>query len=276
MTYKAPIRRVDTAKGHYYVDANNDRIPGVTTIISNGTPKPALINWAANATAEYAIDNWDDLAKLSPSKRLSALQKARYIEKDAAAKRGTEIHGFGEKAVQGQEVDPPEELVGHVESYIHLLDEFQLQPVLVEFTVMSYKHGYAGTADLIADFPLGLPNYPGVECPRLLIDLKSNRSGIFGETAMQLSGYRYADVYVDPKDGQEKPMLEVDGCAAVHIRADGADLIPVTAGPTEHRALLYAQQVGAFDKVSRDLVGDPVTPPSRRPRRRLQIAEGAA
>jgi hypothetical protein len=60
-----------------------------------------------------------------------------------------------------------------------------------------------------------------MECPRLLIDLKTNRSGIFGETALQLAGYRHADTYLD-EDGNEQPMLEVDGCAAVHITADGA------------------------------------------------------
>jgi hypothetical protein len=50
--YTAPIRRVDTAKGHYYRDATGQRVPGVTTIIGDGVPKPALINWAANAAAE--------------------------------------------------------------------------------------------------------------------------------------------------------------------------------------------------------------------------------
>lgn len=267
MTYKAPIRRKETAKGHYYVDADNQRVPGVTTILSGGLPKPALINWAANSTAEYAVDHWAELGDLSPSQRLKKLQGARYEEKDRAAKRGTEVHNLGEQLARGEEVEVPEELVGHVESYVQFLDEFQVQPVLIEVTVMSHQYGYAGTLDLIADFPtLG---------KRLLCDLKTNRSGIFGETALQLAGYRYADTYVD-ESGAEVPMVEVDGCAAIHVRADGADLIPVTAEERQLRQLRYAQQIAEFDKSSRDLVGAPVPPPSTVVRRRLEIVSEVA
>ncbi|PXY16485.1 hypothetical protein, partial [Prauserella flavalba] len=229
--YKAPIRRVDTARGHHYVDANGARVPGVTTILSGGLPKAALVNWAGKATAEYAIDNWNTLGELSPAKRLEKLNKARYEEKDRAAKRGTEVHNLAERLVRGEEVEVPDELAGHVESYVQFLDAWQVQPVHIEITVMSHRHGYAGTLDGIFDFPLGVPGYPQ-ECPRLLVDLKTNRSGIFGETALQLAGYRYADTYVDD-NGDEQPMIPVDGCAAVHVRADGADLIPVTAGPVQ-------------------------------------------
>jgi hypothetical protein len=153
----------------------------------------------------------------------------------------------------------------HVESYVHFLDEFDPQPLLVETLVLSYQYGYCGTFDLIADFPtLG---------KRLLVDLKTNRSGIFGETAIQLAGYRYADIYLDA-EGNEQPMIPVDGCTAVHIRAEGFDLVPVVAGPVQHRVLLYAQQIKQFDEGSRDLVGAPLAPPGRVQRRRLEIVEG--
>lgn len=267
--YVGPIRRVETAKGHRYEDANRRRVPGVTTIISQGVPKPALINWAANSTAEYAVDHWAELGELSSSARLKKLQGARYEVKDAAANRGTEIHNRAEKLAQGEEVDLPDDIAGHVESYIHFLDEFQVEVVLLEAVVFSHRHGYAGTTDAVFRFPLGLPGYD-MPAPVLLCDLKSNRTGIFGETALQLAGYRYADTYVDA-NGDEQPMIEVDGCAAIHVRADGFDLIPVTAGPQQHRALLYAAQVGEFVQDSRDLVGNPIPPPSRVQRRRLEI-----
>lgn len=268
MSYRAPIRRKNTARGHYYVDADNQRVPGVTTILSGGLPKPALINWAANSTAEYAVDHWDELGTLSPSQRLKKLQGARYEEKDRAANRGTEVHDLAEKLVRGEEIEVPDELAGHIESYCRFLDEFQVQPVLVEVTIVSHQYGYAGTLDLIADFPtLG---------KRLLVDLKTNRSGIFGETALQLAGYRYADAYLDEETGEEKPMVEVDGCAAVHVRADGADLIPVTAEEKQLLQLRYAKQVAEFDKHSRELVGAPIAPPSTVQRRRLEIASEVA
>lgn len=251
-----PIKRIDTARSHHYVDAAGTRVPGVTTILSGGLPKPALINWAANATAEAAVDRWAELGAMPVGKRLKELQGARYAERDAAAKRGTEIHGFGERLVKGETVDPPPELLGYVEGYARFLDAFQVVPVHVEFGVASYKHAYAGSGDLIAD--VMIPRYGR---QRLLIDLKSNKSGIFGEVALQLAAYRYADVLLsaDP-NGEEQPMIEVDGCAAVHIRPNGSDLILVTATTEVHRTFLYVAQIAAFDKISRDLIGAPIAP----------------
>jgi hypothetical protein len=252
--FVAPIRRHDTAKGHNYKDATGARVPGVTTIISGGMPKPALINWAANATADAAINDWERLSEMKPAARLKYLQGARYEEKDLAAKRGTEVHGFAEHLVKGEPVQVPDELVGHVEAYARFLDEFHIEPVHVEFSIASYKHGYAGTGDLIADVRVG------ATARHLLMDVKTNRSGIFGETALQLAAYRYADVLLD--GDQEHPMPEVDGCAAIHVRSDGYSLIPVTAGPEQFRAFLYVAQVAKFDKDSRDLIGAPLAPPT--------------
>lgn len=267
MRFTAPVKRVETARGHKYVDANGTRVPGVTTILDKGIPKPALINWSANTTAEAAVDRWDELTDLSPSKRLDALKKARYEDKDRAAKRGTEVHALAEKLMKGEEVEVPDELAGHVESYVQFLDEFQPKPVLIEAVIMSHSYGWAGTLDLIAHFPtLG---------KTLLCDVKTNRSGIFGETALQMAGYRYADTYVD-EDGQEQPMIQVDGCAAIHVRADGYDLIPLTVGKRQLTVLRYAKEIGDFSDSSRDLVGGPVIAPGSVPRRRLESVQEAA
>jgi hypothetical protein len=267
--YVAPIRRVDTAKSHYYVDANGERVPGVTTILSDGIPKPALINWSANSTAEYAVDHWDELAQLSPSARMKELQSARYKEKDRAANRGTEVHDLAEKLTRGDEVEVPDLLAGYVESCVQFLEDFAVRPILLETTCMSHQYGWAGTFDAILEFTNGLKGLP-MERPRILIDWKTNRSGIFGETALQLAGYRHADTYLD-ENGDEQPMPEVDGCAAVHLRPDGYDLIPVVAGEEQLLQLRYAKQVAGFVKHSRDLVGAPVEPAGRTPRRRLEL-----
>lgn len=257
--YQPPIRRKDTAKGHHYVDAAGTRVPGVTTILGDGVPKPALINWAANATADAAVNRWDELADMPPAKRLDALRKARYEEKDAAANRGTVVHGYAERLVAGESVEAPEALVGHVEAYARFLDEFRVEPVHVEFSVASHRYGYAGTGDLIAR--LAIPRR-GVVLS--LCDVKTNRSGIFGETALQLAAYRYADVLITgtgPTQA-EQPMPDVDDTFAIHVRADGYSLVPVTADETTFRSFLYAQQVAQWAKASSDLVGPPVQPPS--------------
>lgn len=251
--YVAPIRRHDTAKGHYYKDAAGARVPGVTTLIGDGVPKPALINWAGNSTAEYAVDNWDDLAALPPAQRLKRLQGARYAERDKAKDRGTEVHRAAEKLLSGQSVQVPEEIAGHVESYARFLDEFKVEPVHVEFSCISYKWGYAGTADLC-----GWLQLPERGRTLLLMDLKTSRSGVFGETALQLAGYRYADVWaIDGKEQQPDP---VEHCAGIHVRGDGYDLVPVECGEQEFKDLLYAARVGQFVARSRDLIGAPIAP----------------
>lgn len=249
MIYTPPIRRVDTAKGHYYKDANGSRVPGVTTILG-ALPKDGLINWAGSATAAAAVNRWEELADLPPATRLKELETARYKDRDLAGKRGTEVHTYAEHLINGEEVTVPDELVGHVEAYAKFLDVFKVEPVAVEFGVAHYRHGYAGTCDLIADV-----NVPRLGRKRLLMDIKTARSGIWGDNALQLAAYRYAEVVIgDP----ERPVPEVDGCAGIHVRGDGADLVPVTADEAVFRAFLYVKQVYEFEKVSRDLVGEPI------------------
>jgi hypothetical protein len=252
--YVAPIRRKDTAKGHYYRDANGVRVPGATTIIGDGVPKPALINWASNTTADYAVDHWDELAEMPPAQRLKTLQGARYAEKDRAGKRGTEVHQAAERLLSGESVQVPDEIAGHVEAYARFLDEFAVEPVHVEFACVSYQWGYAGTADLYAR--VQLPDRD--EKALMLMDLKTSRSGIYGETALQLAAYLYADAWVI--DGTEVVPGHVDYCAGIHVRADGYDLVPIDVDQDQHKAFLYAQRVGAWSKTSRDLVGAPIAP----------------
>ncbi|MCF8605123.1 hypothetical protein L5I01_17350 [Gordonia sp. HY442] len=255
--FQAPMRRKNTARGHYYVDANGIRIPGVTTILGDGLPKKALINWAASATAEYAIDNWDELGDLSASARLKKLNGGRYGVTDKAKKRGTEVHGYAERLVKGEKVTGvPELLRGHVEAYARFLDRFDVQPVVVEESIVNYTIGYAGTLDLIAD----ILNPETGQHERWLLDAKTNEKGIYGETALQLAAYRNAEFLVDA-EGNETPMLDVVRCGAIHITSSDAQLIPVLAERQQFLAFRYAQQIAEFDAGSRDLVGAPLDPP---------------
>lgn len=202
---------------HYYQDATGERIPGVTTILGSGLPKPALVNWAGNTTAAYAVDNWDDLNGLGISERLERLKKCRYEDRDAAAKRGTEVHALAERLIKGEAVTVPDELKGHVESYVAFLDDWHIEPTHVEITVVNYTVGYAGTLDLIGRLP---------DETVTLADIKTTRSGIFGEVALQLAAYRYAEKYLTA-DGGEADMPEVDETHAIWVRADGYSVYPM-------------------------------------------------
>lgn len=251
-----PIVRRNTAKGHHYVDGAGTRVPGVTTIVKAGVPKgDALVNWSAKATAQYAVDHWDELALLGPAARYEKLLKARYEDRDGAANRGTAVHRYGEALLRGESPMVPGELVGHVEAYARFLEEFDVRPVHVEFGCISYRFGRSGTADLCAEL-----THPDRGRVTGLIDVKTSRSGIYGEVALQLGGYRFADYW--EVDGVEVPPVEVDGCYALHVRSDGYSLHPIEVTEAEDLALWHAQEVGAWVKDSRDLVGEPLIPPS--------------
>jgi len=251
------IKRIDAGKGHHYIDTETGiRIPGATTILGDGVPKPALINWSATATAEYAVDHWDELTAAAPSARLKTLNGARYAVKDEAANRGTQVHTLAEHLVKGERISVPTGLEGYVEAYVRFLDEFNVRPIEVEGLVWSEEHNYCGTFDLIAE----LDNPDSDDTTLWLLDIKTNRSGIFGETALQLAAYRYADHLI--VDNEALPMREVERTGAIHVRPNGCSLIPVEAEELQFRQFLYAKQVAEFVKTSRDLVGDAIRPPT--------------
>lgn len=250
MKYSPPVARVETKRGHYYKDGAGQRIPGVTTILGDGLPKAALINWAANATAEAAINTWDELSDLPPAQRLDRLKRARYETTDKAKRRGTEVHGYAEHLVQGEQVTGiPDELRGHVENYTRFLDGFNVQPVLVEVVIVNYTHGYAGTLDLVAE----------IDCPTCnqrcvwLLDVKTNEKGIYAETALQLAAYRYSEFYVD-NDGNELPMVDVTHCGAIHLTSDDVTLVPTLSGIEQFKLFRIAAKVREFTKSSDELV----------------------
>jgi hypothetical protein len=230
-------RRVNRGRGHGYlldgVDAD-----GVTWVLSEGVPKPALIGWAANTIRDYAVDHWDELAAVAPSERVKQLTRARYESRDAAANRGTAVHALAHQLAAGQEIDVPEELVGHVDAYLQFAKDWQPQEQLVEVVCVNRMHRYMGTLDLVAHLADG---------DTWLLDWKTGGTGVYPEVALQLAAYRNAETYLGP-DAQEHPMPEVDRCGVVWIRADGYDLFPVQADVDTFRTFLYAQQIAHWRK----------------------------
>lgn len=262
------IQRVNRGRNHWYVDTDTDtKVPGVTTINGNGLPKPALLNWAGDATAEYAVDNWDDLAKLPTSERLKKIRGGRYEKRDAAANKGSEIHQLAERLSAGERVTVPDALTGYVQSCVQFLDDFDLRPLHIEAVVYSESRRHVGTLDLIGDvlLPEG-PQYDHIPrrddgYSRGLFDWKTGRSGIFGDVALQLSPYRFSELLILP-DGEVIDMPEVDFCAGIHLRADGYSFVPLECGSEQYRDFLYVKEVARIVGGLRDLVGEPIVAPT--------------
>lgn len=274
-----PTRRRNYGNGHgYYLDGTEIKGRGVTTLIGNGFPKNALQYWAAKEVATCAVDErdiWEPLLKRARNAAWEYLKEAPFRDRDAAARRGTEVHRIAERLQAGEEIEVPPELVGHVDSYLLFREEWQPTDEIIEGVVVNRTQRYMGTFDAIGTLPgfremcvaQGLPD-PGFD--RVLYDLKTNRSGVYPEVALQLAAYRNAEAYLPRVDGDcdELPMPQVDACAVLHIRADGYDLVPVDAGERAFRAFLYCAQTAAFIGTSKEpgwgaeLVGDPLPAPS--------------
>lgn len=249
------IQRINTARGHWY-KIDGVKADGVTTLIGDGTRKKALEAWGIRSVAEYAAAHLDRLVEMQPMGAeaiVAALKQSPYTDRDKAANRGTEVHALAEELIHGREVDVPPELAGHVDSYVRYLDEWQPEPIAVERVCASRQWNYCGTFDAVYRLRDG----------RVVIgDIKTSRSGIFSETALQLAAYRYAEVYVDA-DGTEKPMtdLGIEHGQGLWIRGDDYAVLPIQCDEPVFKAFLHIAYGARWMKANKNIVGDPETAP---------------
>jgi hypothetical protein len=203
-------------KAHrYWLDGKP--IPGVTTLLGKGLPKPALPYWSAKTVAEFVVDNPEQVEQIRSLGRgpaVAALKAIPWQARDEAAVRGTDVHQLAEEIIHGREVDVPDHLLAHVEGYVKWLDDFGVTPVLTERPVASRSLWYAGTFDAIVDMG-------GV---RWGLDWKTSK-GVYGSTALQVAAYMGAEFY-QAEDGSEQPIPEVERIGVVHITEAGTQLRP--------------------------------------------------
>lgn len=283
----APTRIQKSGNGHtYYLDG--EWCPGVTTVLSDGIPKPGLIGWASKVPAEFVADRltvaktadgrtrivadelvddlrkwqesrtggkvvkWSDSTPLPRAAIADALSNVRYLDLGEAAAKGTDVHNIGERLARGEEVEVSEAIRGHFDSYVQFLNDWEPANARLELVGINRKWRYMGKFDLLADFPgkyWTSGPWEGKPVGRGLLDIKTARSGIFAEVALQLQAYRFCETILGPEG--EEPMPSVDFVAAIHVRADGYDVIPfdVTGDPrtdAAYRTFLYAKQVGEW------------------------------
>ncbi len=265
----APATRIQNyGSGHgYFLDGA--KVPGVTRIIGDGLPKPALLDWSAKMTAQFVVNRLtidaegrvlaDDVVRdayawnrtrTRPERHSAGLDRlalekilkdVRYADLDAASGKGTKVHEIATSLALGEDVDIPEELVGHVDAYSKFLDEWDPTDMLVERVVINRRWRYMGRFDLSAEFPT---------YGRGLLDIKTSRSGIFGEVALQLEGYDNAETmvvgYDDDNVAIEEPLPDHDWLGAVHVRADGYDVYRFERRPDTFRVFLYCKQIAEW------------------------------
>jgi hypothetical protein len=209
-------------------------VPGVTTILGV-LDKPAIPKWAATQVAEFVANHPDlteqmkQLGGVGPT--IAFLKNLPWEKRDTAAVRGTDVHNIAERIVHGDQVEVPEHLVGYVESALAFMDDYGIEPFLVERVIGSRKHQYAGKLDLVAD---------SKKAPRAIWDYKTTASGIYAPTAWQNAGYAFADFWVG-ESGLEYDMrgADIQASFGVHLRPDGYAVHRLEFGPHVFEEFLH-------------------------------------
>lgn len=191
-------------------------VPSVTTI-TGMEDKPNLIQWAADMTLRWAVDNWNTLGQRSDQQ---AYNWGRYRWRDVRDERalvGTEAHAWVEADLNGEWEYPPvsEEAAQCVDQWNLLRASHVLEPLHVEVTAWNHTDGWAGTLD-----------YGGyVDGVLTLGDAKTSK-GLWEGHRMQLAALANAEVLmIKQEDGTwieiEPPKWE--RFSFFHLRPDYYD-----------------------------------------------------
>jgi hypothetical protein len=150
--------------GYYADHLTGDRLRSVTTILSGGVPKPALVHWAGNMCTDSAIENLPALVAASrhPAQLEELrlwIRKAHTRKKDERAEVGSAVHAIIEARILGTPLpssvkvageewalDGPE-LAPYVTNFLRFEAEWAPEWTASEMVVANPEHGYAGTLD---------------------------------------------------------------------------------------------------------------------------------
>jgi hypothetical protein len=258
-----------------------NRLPSVTTVL--GVLSKDGLPWAAaRETAVYAVHHWDEIARFSQPEQVDKLRRHHRGIWDHRAALGTAVHTVNEHWARGETIDPTalvEEMqqttrIWADRSTIELAQELdimidglekawqQLNPQTVSAEdVVRYPHpdlGYIGQTDWRAV----------IDGRTWLIDVKTTgeldptKAFYYDSWRLQLAAYRYCTEtvrYSQPRvhrpyakgvtETGSEPLPPVDGCAVLHVRANGEwSWIPVEAGKAEHDLFLSLRAVWGWLK----------------------------
>lgn len=248
----ASVKTKKQGDSRFYVrEGHDEKVPGVTSIL-NSIPKPFLTFWAAKVVAETALECLPEVMGLAMKDKQGAidfLKGAPRRSTSGAADTGTEVHNLFERIAKGENIGRVHpEYAPYVDGIHAFNDKFQPEYLFVEDTVWSDTHKYAGSFDAIVR----------IDGETVMLDAKTTRSGVHSEVAMQLSAYSYAD-HIIGQDGEVHDIPKIDAGAVLHLRPEGAKLVPASVTPETFEGFLVCRKM--FDLVADQMpkmVGKPV------------------
>lgn len=264
------------SQGWYRIPGTDTKLRRVTTILSQGFPKPQLVFWAANLTAQDAFNTLPTLVAASrrPETREDAydwLRKGHIRKKDERAEIGGAVHDVIEAKILGTPI--PEvllsdrELAPFIDHFLRFVDEWQITFEASEMTVGNLADGWAGKLDYLFYSPI-VARLLQVPRQTLFIgDTKTggelDEKGVYPEAGAQMSAYRRAEVCW-LRDGSQVPMPAVHSTGIVlHLRPEGFRVMPLLCGDDVYAVFRHVQQVAEFQRVlSKSIVGEALVLPA--------------
>lgn len=258
------------SQGWYRVPGTDTKLRRVTTILSQGFPKPQLVFWAANTTAADAFATLPTLvrASLRPDDKEAAydwLRKGHIRKKDERAEIGGAVHDLVEARVLGNPL--PEallndrELAPFLDNFLRFVAEWEIEFEASEMVVGNLTDGWAGTLDYLFR-SRRIAAALKVPARTLFVgDTKTggelDEKGVYPEAGLQMSAYRRAEVGW-LRDGTQVPMPAVHDVGIVlHLRPEGYRPMPLKCGDDVYEAFRHVQQVAEFQRVlAKSVVGE--------------------
>ena len=260
--------------GYYRCHVTGEYLRSVTTILSMGSPKPALVHWAGNLVAETAMDNLPYLVKASRRNSVQAydwLRRAHTRKKDERADLGTAVHDLVEAHVLGtpvpEDVASDPELRPFLEHFHRFVDDFEVTFEASEMVVANYTDAYAGTLDFLLRSPCI------ADGALLMGDTKTGGEldvkGVYPEAGVQMSAYANAE-FGWMRNGDRVPFPDDvhDVGVVLHLRPEGYRLVPVRCGADVFAAFKHIRHVADFNsELSPHVVGGALPVPTNTTRK---------
>lgn len=254
-------------RGYYEDPQTGEHLRSVTTILNQGMSKIPLKYWAANHTAQVAMENLEflnDSVGNARSEKVAYdwLRKAHVRAADTRADIGSAVHALIEADILGEPIaegivnDP--NMQPYLRHFHQFVNDFKVTFHASEMVVANYTHGYAGTLDCIFSSP-----FIGDGKPRIgdwktggELDVK----GVYAEAGLQSAAYRHAEK-AWLRDGRKVRMPKTFGGTIFHLRPEGLRVISVRCNQVMFEAFLTAKKNAEFvTDVAKTVVGKPIHP----------------
>lgn len=206
-----------------------------------------LERWKLEGVAKRALRDLDILATLRERGDDDAAIRLLLDSRDesaAARDRGTNFHEWAEHRNRGEELPPPDGLVGEANGYHRWLDSTKPKWLAVEALVANLQYGYGGTLDGIC----------AIDGQVWLIDLKTSKSvadqkgRVWDDYRMQLAAYANAEFIGRPNDEKRYRIPAIERYGIVHVTPTETRLIEAAVTRADWLAFLQALALYRYKK----------------------------